>query len=241
MKKKNNNIFIFGVLVVITLLVLGLTLYFSTKKDKENVSTDAIKFKKEYEKYNNKEAGNGYKYPKVTLDDNNKFVYSNTNEIIETLKNGTGIIYFGFPQCPWCRNSVNVLNYLNVDKILYLDVLNLRDSYEVKNGSLEKTKEPGKGYYEILSLLDEVLDDYELVDNGVAYKTGEKRLYVPLVVGVKEGKIVGYHVDTVTLDNDQTPYDLLTKKQQEELKEIYDGIVNEVYKNTCSIDNNNGC
>ena len=84
MKKKNNNIFIFGVLVVITLLVLGLTLYFGTKKDKENVSTDAIKFKKEYEKYNNKEAGNGYKYPKVTLDDNNKFVYSNTNEIIET-------------------------------------------------------------------------------------------------------------------------------------------------------------
>ena len=73
------------------------------------------------------------------------------------------------------------------------------------------------------------------------YKTGEKRLYVPLVVGVKEGKIVGYHVDTVTLDNDQTPYDLLTKKQQEELKEIYDDIVNEVYKNTCSIDDNNGC
>lgn len=240
MKKKNNKTFIFIALVVITLLVLGLALYF-TKRDDKTIISDAIKFKKEYEKYNNKITSGGYKYTKVTLDDNNKFVYSNTTEIIDTLKNGTGIIYFGFPTCPWCRNSVNVLNYLNVDKILYLDVLDLRDLYEVKNGSLEKLKEAGNGYYEILSLLDEILDDYEVVDNGVTYKTGEKRLYVPLVVGVKEGKIVGYHADTVTLDDDQTPYDLLTKEQQEELKEIYDDIVNKVYNNTCSVNNEGGC
>ena len=240
MKKKNNKTFIFIALVVITLLVLGLALYF-TKRDDKTIISDAIKFKKEYEKYNNKITSGGYKYTKVTLDDNNKFVYSNTTEIIDTLKNGTGIIYFGFPTCPWCRNSVNVLNYLNVDKILYLDVLDLRDLYEVKNGSLEKSKEAGNGYYEILSLLDEILDDYEVVDNGVTYKTGEKRLYVPLVVGVKEGKIVGYHADTVTLDDDQTPYDLLTKEQQEELKEIYDDIVNKVYNNTCSVNNEGGC
>ena len=238
MDKKKKIILISVIAIVIVIAIVVLSVYF-VNKNKTNTDNNSASTKVE-KLYNTLTDKKEYSFS-FTLDDNNKFVYSNTNEIIETLKNGTGIIYFGFPQCPWCRNSVNVLNYLNVDKILYLDVLNLRDSYEVKNGSLEKTKEPGKGYYEILSLLDEVLDDYELVDNGVTYKTGEKRLYVPLVVGVKEGKIVGYHVDTVTLDNDQTPYDLLTKKQQEELKEIYDGIVNEVYKNTCSIDNNNGC
>ena len=30
--------------------------------------------------------------------------YSNYDEIFEILESKSGVIYFGFPECPWCRN-----------------------------------------------------------------------------------------------------------------------------------------
>lgn len=232
-----NNKMILKVIILI-LLVLGVILSI-TLNNRNNIkeNTDAIKFKETYESLNGKKTSSGNTYPKVTLNDNNPFVYKSAKEIVETLKNGTGLIYLGFPNCPWCRNSVNVLQYVNTNEILYLDVTDHRDSYEVIDGELTKTKEGTKEYYEILELLDSILTDYEV--DGL--NTNEKRIYVPLVVGVKDGKIVGYHADTVDLDEGQTPYDLLTDKQQNELKLIYDEINAKVSGDTCDLDPNHGC
>ncbi len=235
---------ILTVILLALIIILGAVKVY-LEKDKVNDSDnntikDAVKFKKEYESLNGKALNGDYKYPTVTLTDTNPFVYESSKKIIETLKSGTGIIYLGFPKCPWCRNAVNVLSYLNVDKIMYLDMTDERDSYELVDGALKKTKDGSKEYYEMLNILDDILSDYEIEDNGKTYSVGEKRIYVPLVIGVKDGKIVGYHVDTVELNEGQTAFDLLSNDQQEKLKNIYDDIKDKVYGDTCGL-SDKGC
>lgn len=236
---KNKRKITLLIILLLTLIVLGVLLFLNLNKEDEktNINTDAVKFKEEYEILNGSEANNGYTYPKVALEDNNPFVYSSVNDAIKVLENGTGIIYFGYASCPWCRNAVNVLQHVNASEILYVDMSDQRDAYEVIDGVLTKTKDGTDGYYKLLELLDSVLEDY-IVD-GVS--TGEKRMYVPLVVGIKEGEIVGFHEATVDLNDGQTAYNALTSSQQEELKDVYDEIASKVNTNVCDIDSDQGC
>lgn len=227
-----------GVLLVISLFAITLKKDENIDKEKE---TDAIKFKEQYEQYNGVKNSYGYLYPKVTIDSDNPFIFVDEKETVKLLENGTGLIYIGYSKCPWCRNAVNVLNYVNADKIYYLDSEEIRDTYEVVNGVVTKTKDASQEYYKILELLNDILLDYEITKDGVKYQVGEKRLYVPMVVGVKEGKIVGYHIDTVSLEEGQTAFDLLTKKQQNELKLIYDNINASVNGDVCDINSETGC
>ncbi len=232
---KNKNKLILGAILILTLVVLSIILFINLNSKKE--SNDAIKFKEAYESINGQKSSNGKTFPEVTLKENNPFVYVDSKKVVDTLKNGTGLIYLGFPKCPWCRNAVNVLQYVNAGEILYLDMTDERDTYEVIDGNLTKTKDGSKEYYEMLKLLDSILTDYEIDD----IKVGEKRIYVPLVIGVKDGKIVGYHADTVNLNSGQTPYDLLTDKQQSDLKLIYDEINTKVNGDACGLEANHGC
>lgn len=236
---KNKRKITLLIILLLTLIVLGVLLFLNLNKEDEktNINTDAVKFKEEYEILNGSEANNGYTYPKVALEDNNPFVYSSVNDAIKVLENGTGIIYFGYASCPWCRNAVNVLQHVNASEILYVDMSDQRDAYEVIDGVLTKTKDGTDGYYKLLELLASVLEDY-IVD-GVS--TGEKRMYVPLVVGIKEGEIVGSHEATVDLNDGQTAYNALTSSQQEELKDVYDEIASKVNTNVCDIDSDQGC
>ena len=194
MKKKNNNIFIFGVLVVITLLVLGLTLYFGTKKDKENVSTDAIKFKKEYEKYNNKEAGNGYKYPKVTLDDNNKLYYAKSGDTAytDTTYNGSESKYVIKDGNSYLLmdESKKYYTYANntIDLNLVIDTLEKLKEEEHQDG---EEQIDGKNYnYEEYSTITElaISDFSENTSNAKTrlYFQGDKLVYIKTIAGDKQ-------------------------------------------------------
>lgn len=236
--KKGKIFVLVGVILLVALTgLLFISLNNSDKKEK----TDSLKFKEEYEKLNDTYAFGDIKYSSLDINEGNPFVYASDEEVIDTLKNGTGIIYFGYPKCPWCRNAVNVLQHLNVDKILYFDAYEHRDTYEVKDGTLVKSKDGTDTYYELLKLLDEALLEYEIEKDGVKYNAGEKRLYVPMVVGVKDGKIVASHIDVVDLEEGQNAFDMLTKKQQEQLLNIYNDIKSNVYDDACNFDSEHGC
>ena len=245
---KNKMVLIENKGKLFTILVgvfLVLSLFAITLKKDDNIDkqkkTDAIKFKETYEKLNDTVAYGNLKYPNVTLNEENPFIYKTANEVVDILKNGTGIVYLGYPKCPWCRNAVNVLQYVSANEIFYLDMTDMRDTYDIVDGNVTKTKDAPKEYYEMLEILNDILLNYEIEKDGVKYQVGEKRIYVPLVVGVKEGKIVSYHMDTVTLDEGQTAFDLLTEKQQEDLKTIYDDIKAKVYDDICDINLEHGC
>lgn len=202
-----------------------------------NIDVDSVKFKKEYEELNE----NGIK---LNIDKSNPIEYADYDKILEVIENGTGIIYLGFPGCPWCRNALPVLFDVakenKVDTIYYMNILKERDSYVVEDGKLVYAKDEDgnekkgtEGYHKLLKALDEHLSDYVISFEGKEYKTGEKRIYAPSVIFVRDGKILGIHVSTVA--SHENPKEPLTDKQYDELYGIYDDYISEVKGGTCSI------
>lgn len=154
-------------------------------------------------------------YTSVTAD--NVFVYRSINEIINILDNGTGIVYLGFPECKWCQAYVPYLNDVakenNLEKIYYFNILEDR-----KNNTDE--------YMEIVNLLKFYLEYDE---------EGKKRVFVPAVIAVKEGNIVGFN-DETSLDTKgyDEPSDYWNDKEVADLKKALTKMVKEVNTNICT-------
>jgi len=163
--------------------------------------TDAEKFAKEY----------------TQLTEDNYFVYRNSEEIIKILEYGTGVVYLGFPECPWCQAYVSMLNEVadieGLEKIYYYNILEDR-----KNNTEE--------YKKMVS----ILSDYLQYD-----EEGNKRIYVPAVIVVSKGEIVGFDdetaYDTKGFDN---PEDYWNEKEKSDLKTKLTDMLNIVIDNKCT-------
>lgn len=176
-------------------LVLLVCLLFVGCSSKVLETNDIDKFKKEYEDYNSMEDT-----VKVSIDNSAKLKYLNVSEVVDFLENKTGIIYFGFPTCPWCRNIIPVL--LNVAKdnnetVYYFNPRSFRGTDDLN-------------YSKIMNILNDYLESDE---------NGEKVLYVPDVYFLKNGNIVGHNLGSV--DSQTDPYIVLDDTQKQELYNIY--------------------
>lgn len=239
--KKENFVFL-GLLGIIVVIACCCGFLAFQKEEKEEVLSDSKKIQEEYAQYNNEtnESANRT-YPLVELSENNPFVYKNEEQVIEILEHKTGLIYFGFSTCPWCRSILPVLEEAaaekNVAEIAYLNIENIRDVLELdENEKIVTTKEGSNNYYRIVKLLDDYLEEYTLTDKeGKEISTGEKRLYAPTVLAVSNGKIVGFHSGSV--ETQKSGYDPLTEKEKEELKKIYTDMIEKMTEGTC----NEGC
>lgn len=196
----------------IIIIIVGLSGFYLVDKITKNeynktysATADSIKFKTEYEMLNSS-SDTGNANVEVSIPEANPIVYSSLTEVIEILEEGTGIIYFGFPTCPWCRNAVPVLldsaMENKIEKIYYLNPKEYRG-----------TDNPD--YNRLLEILDPYLDKNE---------DGVKTLYVPDVYFVKDGKIVGNNLGT--LDSQKDANVPLTKEQRKELYTIYNDFIN---------------
>ena len=150
---------ILGVGMLVAFIVLG-------NKDWKKVQPkDGVKFHEEYTKVPNE----------------NVFVYKTHNEINELLEKGTGVVYLGFPECPWCQAYVPYLNEvameLDIKEIAYFNIKESRANDTV-------------AYRKTVDLLKEFLPTN---DEGI------KRIYVPEVVVVEDGKILNHNNDTSML------------------------------------------
>lgn len=214
MRKK---LIIFGSIVI--LILIGV--YFVIQNNK-----DAIKFKKEYEKLNDEKTGYGKRHMAVSINSNNPVKYVTFNELMEILDNGTGIIYFGFPECPWCRTAVPVLleaaAEMEIDNVYYFNAKEMRDEKKIKDGKIVTNKKGTKEYYKLIEKLDDILPPYSgLEDENI------KRLYFPTVVFIRGGTIVDSHMDTVSSQKD--PYKKLSKEQRKELLKTYEEKIEKIY------------
>lgn len=220
-----------GILLIIFLLSSFLIYTFVDSDTKKIVTNEEIKFKEEYEKlngvYNEK---TNKSYMNVNILENSNVEYKTDKEIIDILKNGTGVIYFGFPECPWCRNIVPILvNTLNdyMVPFYYYNAYDIRDVKHLdENGNIVVDKQGTQEYYEIVNLLKEYLGEYSgLNDSSI------KRLYFPTIVFVKEGKVIYVHIGTLKSQND--PYKELTEEQKTELSNIISSYATKVYDVVC--------
>ncbi len=220
------------VMVTLALLVLG----GCGKKD--NVVTDAMKFKEEYESLNGKSNDAGKLYRELNISEDNPFVYATAKEIVEKIDNGeTFIVYFGFKSCPWCRSMLETLIKVakdeKISKVYYVDVLNLRDSYTLDGNKPVKSKEGSAGYDELLDRLDSVLSDYTLTnEKGKTIKVGEKRIYAPNVVSVVSGN--PEKLTTGLSDAETDSYMELTDEMKDEMYEKIKCVFDCIAKKVCT-------
>ncbi len=191
MKKKIMMIVIIGMICIL----LGIFLY----------SNDSIRFKLSYEYINQVEYNNGKKI-KVNIPWKNGVKYLKKEEIIPFLKEKTGIVYFGYNTCPWCRNIVPIL--IDTIKDNHIDTLYYVDIHKTDLSSIRE---------ELFTLLDDYLETDE---------EGKKGLAVPDVYFIKDGKIIGHHLGTV--DSYHNPYLGMNELEKQELTGIYQNFIEEM-------------
>ena len=146
------------VIGVILVLVIGTIILVLNNK----VESDNVRFANEYK----------------SVPRDNVFVYKDIDEIIKIMEHGTGIVYLGFPECPWCRAYVNYLNEVaveeGIDEIYYFNIL-------------EDRKNNTKEYQKIVSILG---------DNLQYDEEGNYRIYVPNVSFHIKGEVIGNDYET---------------------------------------------
>lgn len=185
-------------LLLIIPLVLTFILVGCTKEEKE---TDSEKFAKEY----------------TTVTDDNYFVYRNIDEIIKILEHGTGVVYLGFPECPWCQEYVKMLNEVadveGLEKIYYYNI------YEDRKNNTDS-------YQKIVN----IISDYLQYDDE-----GNKRIYVPAIIVVSEGQIIGFDDETAyDTKGFENPEEYWTEQEVSDLKQKLTTMINEVLDNRCT-------
>jgi len=229
---KRSKIILTTVLAILMISIVFLKLFNDESITAGN--SESLKFKEEYESFNDVEG-----YISLDISSNNPMVYATYDEVEKIITSGTGVIYFGFPKCPWCRNVVPQLISsaadVGLDKIYYFNALEIRDIKKLdQNGNVLVEKEGTAEYKKLVELLYDYIDVYEGLNDETI-----KRLYFPTVVFVKDGKILGSHIGTVDSQND--PNVPLTESQVSELKEIYTEYMLKVLGTVCDTDKQNKC
>lgn len=211
-----NKKLIIGLILILILIIGAITTYILIQNSK-----DSYKFKKEYESYNNKSweyEGKKGKYLNIEINKDNPIIYLKDENIVKELKEGDKIIYFGFPDCNWCRAALPVLlksaEENGVEKIYYYDFGEVREAFE-KN----KNNEKAKIYQQIIEVLDSNITS--TFESGA--KKGEKRLSAPTVVLMKDGKVSSFHYRTV--ESHQNYNKNLTTEEYNELYKIYEDMM----------------
>ena len=171
-----------GLLVLVLIAIIVLVIVKANDKDEK---TDAMKFKEEYSE----------------VADDNVFVYKDIDEIIDIMEDGSGVIYLGFPECPWCQAYVKYLD--EVAKEMEIDEVYYYNIYEDRKNNTEN-------YKKIVKLLSERLQKDE---------DGNKRVFVPNVSFHANGKLVGNNNET-SLDTNgiETPSDYWTEEEVKDLR-----------------------
>ena len=213
-----------GVIVAIILVIMGYFM-FSKKDDGPSytITNDSLKFKEEYEGLNGKDNGNGKNYLSIDIKSYNPISYSNYEEIFDILDKGTGVIYLGFPECPWCRNLVPVLvdSALEekVSPIYYLNISSDRNTLSLtKKGKIKTEKKGTEDYLKLVDILKDYLPVYDgLKDDSI------KRIYLPTVIFVKDGKVLGLEetLESYSKRVDGNPYLEMNDSEKEMLDRLH--------------------
>lgn len=220
------------IIILLAIFLIGASIGVYSLFNKKVATTDGVKFKTEYEKLNSILGDNGEnEYMTLNLPDTSMIKYSSYEEIFNVIENGTGIIYLGFPECPWCRNAITplleVMSDNAIDTVYYLNIKDDRDTLVLdESGNIVTEKEGTDNYKKLVDLLRDNLGEYKGLNDSTI-----KRIYLPSVIFVKDGTVVGIHVSTVDSHTvGRTPLD---DEQKTELKGIYQELVDKTYGGVC--------
>ncbi len=195
--KKYRIVKLLGIVLIFCLSLIAIYYVFKPTLE-EKQDSDAIRFANEYK----------------DISTDNIFVYKTEEQIIDILKNKTGIVYLGFPECIWCHSYVSMLN----------DVAKQKDIREIYYYDIREARESNtNGYKEIVNLLS----DYLYTDDS-----GKKRILVPDVTFVINGKIMWHDNETCNMaTSDIDAY--WTKEKINTFKQKLANKIDEVFEGQC--------
>lgn len=181
-----------ALLLTFLLVLMGCKSIEITRVEDDN-NTDSIRFSKEYEMNNT----------------NNIYKYSSYANIIDTLKNKTGVIYLGFPSCDLCKKIVPVLNDAGkenkIKEILYYNFKDIREN---------NTKE----YQELYN----ILKDYMNINEEELEK-----IKAPTVIFVNNGNITGIYIGTIDSDSEE----IMNEEAKKKLKDNFNSLLKKMKQN----------
>ena len=186
----------YAIYFVLFALLIGAFIYLGNKDFKEEKNlTDSERFALEYD-----------------IDKNNMFKYSYGSEIVDVIKNKTGVIYLGFSSNEWSRyyvkNLYDVLNINHINNVYYYDI--------------QKDRAVSSKYFrELKRLLAPYLYQVDSSENNV---------FTPALILVKDGKIVHYD-DETAIQRGVSPSDYWTTERINEFKVRIDAYLREVNYN----------
>ena len=172
-------------------------------------------------------------------------VYKTTEEVLNLIdKQKSFVLYFGFDTCPWCRSVVPTLASISKElnqKVYYIDVKDIRDSYELDDDNKPKlVKKGSKDYSKLLEKLEPVLEDYTLTDSdNNEIKVGEKRIYAPNIISVINGE--AKELTTGISDKQTEGYMKLTKEMEKETYNKIKKVLKQVKDKNSTCDLDKGC
>ncbi len=238
MEKKNKIYFMIA--GIVTCIVVGLCVFaiFNQEEEEQEVTlkNDTEKFIEVYEGLNGV-TEDDYTFSTITIDKDVDIFYKSDEEIVDVVKDETALIYFGFENCPWCRNMLGTLTRAAADKefaIYYVDLTEIRNIYKLEGEEIVESKEGTEAYYELLDLLDEHLAEYNVYDtDGEKYSTDTKRIYAPNVVTVKDGVVEDFLAPGEEYLGD--PNEDLTEEQDEILYDRYVEMIMSINGEICDV------
>ena len=190
------------------------------------ITSGTLTFKAEYEALNDNE------HPHMNVPEKLNIHILSFDQTQAMLNSGSGILFFWFPSCPWCRNLLPELfaamEKSNVKDLYYFNPKELRDQKELVEGKIVVKKESTPEYDRLLNKLDEILPEYKGLNNPKI-----KRLYVPTVLVIKDGKVVNYHFETLPEQTD--PHTPLTSDQKIKLQVILQDAMSPLTNTSCAI------
>lgn len=126
------------------------------------------------------------------LEENLVFKVGDHDSVEKMLAHGTGVIYFSFPECPWCQKYTPLLQ--NIAEKADMEVL-------YYNIYVDKSED--KEWYDaIAGMIEEKNPEISRYDND-----GNTLIFMPLVLFVNEGEIIGYDDETCDLNSDEVSPD----------------------------------
>ena len=173
-KRQNKRLCLaIGFVGIIAIVICGWYMWSHPQTPPSPQSSDAARFKAAYSRVAN----------------DNRFVFASAGEVLEKFESGSGLIFLGFQQCPWCQQLAPIVDTAakaeGLDKIYYLDI---RHARETNDDTYKK--------------LVEKLKPHLRTDEN-----GQPRVYVPDVTALKDGHIVGHFLQETTADGEKVTAD----------------------------------
>lgn len=154
------------------------------------------------------------------LSSDNQFDIMLKDDLKTFIEHGTGILYFSFPECPWCQAYIPMLN----------DVLKEEDA-RAYYYNIHIDKEEDRDFYDEIAQL--LIDQNESGNEDVVLygNDGKPLIYMPLVLFINNGKIQAWNGESNTNDSDEiSPEDYWTQDRKDNLKSELSESIKEIKK-----------